>query len=236
MASVTGTFNAATIQTSGSFALDTGTLSNMLAQDGTAQSFVLGISPISAGASDTVKVTGWTGSVPSGATIDGIEVTVYKYKTGSGTVNDNLVKLCRAGSAVGSNKASATDYPGSVLAVTYGGPSDLWGASWSQSHFDNTFGVHIAGNCGDYAPPYAVGTYPDLPYWDHVAATVYYTESTSSGSGASLKQYCFDGGGEFSETVAGAQAESNIPRPYLGVPTEAYMPGGPYSEWRLEDE
>lgn len=238
MASVTGSFSTAAIQTPGVFALDSGSLAQMLTDNGTAQAFSLGLSSISADVSDTVRLTGWSGTVPAGATIDGISVSIKKSKTGTDTVTDATVQLCKSGAAVGDNYADATDYPTSYATTTYGGSSDLWNASWSSTDFDASFGVHIAGNCGDYNPPYPIPLAPSLPYWDYVSATVYYTPASGGGGGGTgePKRYHFDGGTSYCNPLIAGAAEGNVFRPYLGLPTEFQGIEGPFTEYRKEDE
>ena len=82
-------------------------------------------------------------SIPGTATIAGIEVAIHRKRDfGSNDITDSLVSLLRGGVAESTNKASATVWPTSESTATYGGDSDLWGASWSPSDI-NAFGFGV---------------------------------------------------------------------------------------------
>ena len=72
-------------------------------------------------------------AIPANATINGIVVTIGRYESGTSGVNDSVVKLLKAGTVVGNNKAAAlTDWPsGSPAAAIYGSNADLWGTTWT---------------------------------------------------------------------------------------------------------
>lgn len=50
-----------------------------------------------------------------------------------GNITDSTVKLVRAGSVVGDNKASATVWPGALGFEEYGGANDLWGTTFTPA-------------------------------------------------------------------------------------------------------
>jgi trimeric autotransporter adhesin len=83
--------------------------------------------------------------VPSGSTINGIEVTVIMRKTGTGTLKDSKVMLLKAGSETGITRARpSTNWPSVATAVTYGTSTDLWGATLAGTDILNSgFGVRI---------------------------------------------------------------------------------------------
>lgn len=111
-------------------------------------------------------------SIPSGATIDGIKVE-FKKSSYSGTCYDQHVSLVKAGSPqFSTNYANATGWPTSLEYVTYGGASDLWGDTWTDTDINASgFGACINATLG----------FLDGVQIDHVRITVYYTE----GGGAS---------------------------------------------------
>lgn len=81
-------------------------------------------------------------SIPSGATIDGVLVSIKKY--GMGTVNDASVMLSDPIGRTGDDKADAAAWAGMVTNVDYGGSTDDWSASLSRSDVnDSGFGVHL---------------------------------------------------------------------------------------------
>ena len=102
-----------------------------------------------ADASETLKLTNFGFSIPAGATINGITVRVKRKRMSSGAnMHDALIKLYKAGTLVGSNKAdTGTRWPTTFTFATYGSSSDLWGTTWSYSDINNSgFGVGIEGS------------------------------------------------------------------------------------------
>lgn len=93
-----------------------------------------------------LKGTNFGFSIPAGATIDGITVEIFAFKSGSGggSYSDSTIKIVKADGTIGStNKATSTQLgatPGAY--ITYGGSSDLWGETWTASDInDADFGV-----------------------------------------------------------------------------------------------
>lgn len=124
-----------------------GTPNNAIASDNT---YTTSVSPDSIGTvphySDYLVASSFGNSLPGGATIDGIEVTVERV-TNSTTVQDVTVQLMKAGSPVGSNLANTgVSWPqNSEATATYGGSSNLWGTTWSASDVNNSgFGVRFS--------------------------------------------------------------------------------------------
>ena len=108
-------------------------------------------------------------AIPSGATVDGIEVLVKRY--GMGTCEDFLVRLLDdTGAQVGDNQALiAVSWPGMESPTTYGNSTDDWsaGLTWDQVN-DNNFGVAIQATS-------AAGATALVGY---VEITVYYSGGT----------------------------------------------------------
>ena len=90
-------------------------------------------------------------NIPNDATIEGIRIYIDRYNsfTGDGTVTikDDAIYLTKNGTdTVGNNKSIGATWPSSDTDtyVSYGGVSDLWGASWTASEInDDNFGVMI---------------------------------------------------------------------------------------------
>lgn len=93
---------------------------------------------------------GFTSSdVPSGATIDGIEMQVKRRtETNTGNTLDYSVKIVKGGTISGNEKATTTNWlksSSSWETITYGSSTELWGLSWSQSDVTaSTFGIAYA--------------------------------------------------------------------------------------------
>ncbi len=99
-------------------------------------------------------LTGFGFAVPTGATITGVQVTVIRRNasgTGSGAtlgaVQDNLVKLVKAGSVVGSDQSNLVHWPVDFTGIAYGDASDLWGTTWTPAQInDADFGGAISAD------------------------------------------------------------------------------------------
>lgn len=87
-------------------------------------------------------------SLPSSATINGIQVDIYKKRGGAtgAPVYDNEVYLIDgSGTFKGDNyAATGIAWETSITQATYGGPTDLWNTTWTPSDIkDADFGVAI---------------------------------------------------------------------------------------------
>ena len=84
-------------------------------------------------------------AVPAGAVITGI--TVYaERRTSGGTIRDRFVYLIKGGTiSTAFNAATATNYPTTDTIEAHGGPSNMWGTSWSEAEVKAVnFGVALA--------------------------------------------------------------------------------------------
>ena len=102
------------------------------------------------GVTPTLSISNFGFALPANAIIKGITVSVERSHNGTvGTVmDDNSVRLMKAGVAVGTNKASGTNWTNSDVGVTYGSASDLWGTTWSAADVNNSgFGIAFAADC-----------------------------------------------------------------------------------------
>lgn len=112
-----------------------------------------------------------TGDVPSGATIDGVEVVIEAKGVGL-AFTDDIVQLIKANAYTGTDKGtnSNTFANGTDTAFTYGGASDLWGATLSDTDvIDSQFGVAF----NPAAVGFAMGTLTCNV--DYVKMRIYYT-------------------------------------------------------------
>ena len=93
-------------------------------------------------------VTGFGFSLPDFIPVCGITVEVESSATGLlQIVSDNSIKLVKAGTIIGSNKASGSTWPSTDAVNTYGNSTDLWGTTWTYSDInDANFGVAISAN------------------------------------------------------------------------------------------
>ena len=78
-----------------------------------------------------LKAQGFGFTIPSNATILGVEAKIIKY-CAAGTAIDGLVQLLNASGALfGSSLASASNWAGSMTESTYGGSTNMWGLNTS---------------------------------------------------------------------------------------------------------
>lgn len=89
-----------------------------------------------------LKLTRFGQSVPEADTITGIEVRVHR--RASGAVADDVVQLYKGGSLTGANMAGGS-WSASWETVTYGGPGEMWGTSWTPTEVNaDGFGVGLS--------------------------------------------------------------------------------------------
>lgn len=130
----------------------------------------------SSGTGDTeyLRALNFGFSIPSAATIDGIQVQVERVGTASPLTecHDLNFHMVRGGviQTGEDNKAAAGAWGTPETTVTYGGPSDLWGGSWTPADInavDFGFAMTCEGGSG--------GTTAGEGYVDHITITVYYS-------------------------------------------------------------
>lgn len=91
-----------------------------------------------------LMATGFSFSIPTNAVVDGITASVRR-KSSGGTLRDVSVRIVKAGSITGSNKASAATWPTTVAYASYGGVTDLWGTAWTPQDINsNRFGFVVS--------------------------------------------------------------------------------------------
>jgi len=85
--------------------------------------------------------------VPTGATVNGIEVFIKLRKTNIGKIRDNKIILLKAGSEAGLSKARGnTTWPVASSEAKFGSNIDLWGTTWTAADLtDLGFGIRISG-------------------------------------------------------------------------------------------
>lgn len=107
-------------------------------------------------------------AIPSGATINGITVEIEGYGA-FGTSKPANVQLSKnTWTATGDDLGSATNWATSAEIRTFGGPTELWGTTWTPEEINaNAFAVQFANQ--------ATGNDADI-YIDYIRVTVTYTE------------------------------------------------------------
>jgi hypothetical protein len=115
-------------------------------------------------------------NIPPEGSITGIEVTISRYSNSHNpNVIDNVVQLVDdTGTRVGENKAVSTNWPTTITSVSYGGPTDLWGATWTPAKVNSlNFGVDLAAYRDNH------GNNQRSAVVDSMQITVYYVYTSS---------------------------------------------------------
>lgn len=127
-----------------------------------------------AGPSDFLSASSFGASIPTGATIDGVQVDVERYASTAGFV-DSEVYLTSGGygGVISFPSKTSQEWPTSEQYQTFGGSADLWGATLTPAVVNASgFGFLVNADSASMS----LGTI----YVDHVRMTVYYTEAASS--------------------------------------------------------
>ncbi|HEY4503407.1 MAG TPA: hypothetical protein VJC14_03170 [Candidatus Paceibacterota bacterium] len=101
-------------------------------------------------ATNYLKATNFSFSIPKGATILGISVGIERSRTSdigpSIEIRDNEIKIIKSDGTLGSqNKSKTTNWPTADTYTSYGSTTDLWGENWTASDINNAnFGVAIS--------------------------------------------------------------------------------------------
>ena len=118
-----------------------------------------------------------TFSIPSDATIKGIQVAIERSSvcqtTCTSNVTDSRIRIVKGGAVQTTDRSLPTAWPTTDTGANYGTTSDLWGTTWSPSDINSAgFGVAIAATRGNGGARIA--------RVDSVSITVTYTRPTST--------------------------------------------------------
>lgn len=135
--------------------------------------------------SEYLLATNFGFSIPTGATIDGITVTVERSSTQANRVSTNAVRIVKGGVIGSTDKADGANWPTSDATLDYGGAADLWGESWTAADINaSNFGFAIS------AAATAPGT-RDAQV-DHITITVTYTEAAGGSAVPAIMQHYYE--------------------------------------------
>jgi hypothetical protein len=84
-------------------------------------------------------------SLPAGATINGITVTIERKAGTASRLVDSSLKIVKGGSRTGTEKANTTTYyPTADTVASYGSATDLWGTTWAVGDINaSNFGIAL---------------------------------------------------------------------------------------------
>ena len=146
---------------------------NVLVSDGSYATAASIVSLVS-GQTDYLKVSNFGFTIPTSATICGIQVDVEKSGAnllGLAYITDNDVQLVKNGTISGNNEADlSTHWNGTNTYYPYGSNSDLWGLSWTPTDINaSTFGMVFSADIHGL-----LGVFPIVQI-DNIRITVYYS-------------------------------------------------------------
>jgi hypothetical protein len=116
---------------------------NMMAADGLFATYAIA----SSGGAPYIKAEGFGFSIPTGATINGVQVDVIGKASATGSISMSPAqsKLIKAGTATGTATSNATTWLTSAATYSMGGSSSLWGTTLAPSDVNaSNFGVQVA--------------------------------------------------------------------------------------------
>ncbi len=117
---------------------------------------------------DALIVTNFGISIPTGATVTGIQFDVHR-NADDGFAVDDSIEIVKGGVAVGDEHATSQPWSQDLEDVTYGGPQDTWGVPWGAADLRSSgFGISVAPK---YTGPSAGN---DRAHIDSVRARVFY--------------------------------------------------------------
>ena len=119
---------------------------------------------------DWLRLTNFDFSeIPSGSTIDGIELQYMRKASAASKILEHVIILRKTSGQVGDNKAGAAWWDTTEETMTHGGASDTWNAGLSASEIKNSdFGVDISASNTDNDDP-------RTSYIDFCQIRIYYT-------------------------------------------------------------
>jgi hypothetical protein len=120
---------------------------------------------------DPILISDFRLNMPAGAAIRGIQLDVRRSADALAAV-DHSIRVLRGGIPVGTDHKKTGTWPMDLAYVTYGGPTDLWGTTWTQADIQAAgFGISIAAKYTDTAGNARA-------YVDYVKATVYFAPAS----------------------------------------------------------
>lgn len=129
--------------------------------------------PLNTEVTHYLKGTNCGFTIPGTATILGIKVEIRKQISGAvtKTATDSAVRIVKADGTIGTaDKSSTTPWPSTFQYSVYGGPTDLWGLTWTPTQInDADFGAVISAIAADSG---ADGSSLQV---DHIRVSIYYT-------------------------------------------------------------
>lgn len=125
-----------------------------------------------------LQATSFGFSIPTAATICGIEVNVVKHAENTllslSYVTDDTVRLLKANTRTGTDWGDrTTKWPSTETTTSYGSSNELWGTTWSPTDINSgNFGISFSAKIHD-----AAALMPSASI-NYISITVYYLDPT----------------------------------------------------------
>ena len=134
------------------------------------------IASLISGQTDYLKVTNFGFTIPTSATICGIQVDVEKSAAallGLGSITDNNARILQ-GNTAGTDVPNAGAWPTTDTYISYGGSNQLWGLSWTAADINSSnFGFLFSANIIGFFN--GIITVLPIAQVDNIRITVYYS-------------------------------------------------------------
>jgi len=118
--------------------------------------------------SNYLVTSGFGFNVPSSATITGIKLEIKRRALSGVGLQDHAVSLLKSGTVLSTNKAISGVWTSTETSVSYGGPGDLWGTSWTPAE------VNAPGFGAALSVQYKSTAGNDWPRVNSMSVTVYF--------------------------------------------------------------
>lgn len=156
-------------------------------------------------------------SVPTGATIGGITVSVSRASNRANAIQDVTVQLLKAGTPAGSNLAAAGSWPFTTgpnvytiptsngVRQVYGSNTNLWGTTWTPANVNATgFGIKFVAHNSSTRDTSAALVFP-------ITVSIAYTIAASDISGTVYATIITDSNGNLQRVTTSGTSGSSEP-------------------------
>lgn len=125
--------------------------------------------------SNYILAQGFNVSIPTGSTVQGIEVEVEAKRGSSDSATFNRVRLIKSGTIQATDLADGTTISSSDTYYAFGGSASLWGTTFTESQVEqSSFGVAISVGMGSTGDTVSI---------DHIRVRVTYNPTPTISSG-----------------------------------------------------
>jgi hypothetical protein len=140
-------------------------------------SLVATSAPIGSASTSSITLSGYGFSIPSGATIKGIQAVLIGSTINPGSVDSSVTLSGGAGASA--DYASFAEW-GTM--PTYGGAVDLWGTTWTAAQIASIAIVFQGNNTSETVSPYTISL-------DACSLQIFYTVPNEGGTRSRVRSF-----------------------------------------------